>query len=251
MDCSLSYTVEEIKAYVHKQCDEDDATHHEAIIDRNKGPGRVTSRSIAQDVMKRVAKTIGLLDDIAKINDPTNESCCLFLLVRLALGLYEDIYETYRESVSLVLNIDNNVCGDTLIRHLFSIRDFRSYGFETGSLVYYWNDQHTPGFCFFIAVLGLLLLQWVLDTVWDHNLLRGLDDEDHDLGDQNIKHCKRKICDGHLTTKVRVLSSFVVTPYSDATFEDLKTKHPFQPAPSLPHIPLNHTSSHLRSIFGF
>ncbi|GKA66801.1 reverse transcriptase domain-containing protein, partial [Tanacetum coccineum] len=37
-----------------------------------------------------------------------------------------------------------------------------------------------------------------------------------------------------------VLSSFGVAPYSDATFEDLKTKHPFKPDPSLPHIPFDH-----------
>ncbi|GKB62944.1 RNA-directed DNA polymerase, eukaryota, reverse transcriptase zinc-binding domain protein [Tanacetum coccineum] len=39
---------------------------------------------------------------------------------------------------------------------------------------------------------------------------------------------------------VKVLSSYGVAPYSDATFEDLKTKHPFQHAPSLPHIPIDH-----------
>ncbi|GKD90451.1 retrovirus-related pol polyprotein from transposon TNT 1-94, partial [Tanacetum coccineum] len=32
----------------------------------------------------------------------------------------------------------------------------------------------------------------------------------------------------------------VNTPYNDVTFEDLKSKHPFKPAPSLPHIPINH-----------
>nr|GEX65042.1 hypothetical protein [Tanacetum cinerariifolium] len=39
---------------------------------------------------------------------------------------------------------------------------------------------------------------------------------------------------------VRVLSSFGVAPYSDATLEDLKIKHPFKHAPSLPHIPFDH-----------
>ncbi|GKE47675.1 hypothetical protein Tco_1478933, partial [Tanacetum coccineum] len=32
MACSLLHTVEEIKAYVQKQCDEDDAALQEAII---------------------------------------------------------------------------------------------------------------------------------------------------------------------------------------------------------------------------
>ncbi|GJY05783.1 hypothetical protein Tco_0371723 [Tanacetum coccineum] len=66
------------------------------------------------------------------------------------------------------------------------------------------------------------------------------DDEDVDLGERNIKQCKRKIFDGHYTAVVRVLSFSGVTPYSDATLEDLKTKHPSKPAPSLPHIPLDH-----------
>ncbi|GJS42882.1 putative reverse transcriptase domain-containing protein [Tanacetum coccineum] len=39
---------------------------------------------------------------------------------------------------------------------------------------------------------------------------------------------------------VRVLSSFDVALYSEATLEDLKTKHPFYPTPSLPHIPTDH-----------
>nr|GEU96882.1 putative reverse transcriptase domain-containing protein [Tanacetum cinerariifolium] len=54
------------------------------------------------------------------------------------------------------------------------------------------------------------------------------------------KGCKRKICDGHYTAAVRVLSSSDVTPYSEATLEDLKTKHPFHLAPSLPHTPIDH-----------
>ncbi|GKC16849.1 hypothetical protein Tco_1013631 [Tanacetum coccineum] len=39
--------------------------------------------------------------------------------------------------------------------------------------------------------------------------------------------------------RILVLSSSSVAPYSDDTLEDLKT-HPFQPAPSLPQIPLDH-----------
>nr|GEW88649.1 hypothetical protein [Tanacetum cinerariifolium] len=57
---------------------------------------------------------------------------------------------------------------------------------------------------------------------------------------ENIKQCKRKISDGHYTAAIRVLSSSGVAPYSDATLEDLKTNHPFKPAPSLPHIPFDH-----------
>ncbi|GKB46211.1 hypothetical protein Tco_0896964 [Tanacetum coccineum] len=67
-----------------------------------------------------------------------------------------------------------------------------------------------------------------------------VDDEDLDLGERNIKQCKRKICNGHYTAAVRVLSSSGVSPYSDASLEDIKTKHPFQLAPSLPHIPIDH-----------
>nr|GEV55014.1 hypothetical protein [Tanacetum cinerariifolium] len=36
---------------------------------------------------------------------------------------------------------------------------------------------------------------------------KDVDNEDLDLGDQNIKQCKRKICDGYYTVEVRVLSS--------------------------------------------
>ncbi|GJS58737.1 hypothetical protein Tco_0653521 [Tanacetum coccineum] len=66
------------------------------------------------------------------------------------------------------------------------------------------------------------------------------DDDDLDLGERNIKQCKRKICDGHYTAAVRVLSSSRVAPYNEATLEDLKTKHPFHLAPSLPYIPTDH-----------
>ncbi|GJT84806.1 hypothetical protein Tco_1066523 [Tanacetum coccineum] len=67
-----------------------------------------------------------------------------------------------------------------------------------------------------------------------------VDEEDIDLAKQNIKQCKRKICDGHYTTAVRVLSSSSVAPYNDATLEDLNTKHPFKPLLSLPHISIDH-----------
>nr|GEV89797.1 hypothetical protein [Tanacetum cinerariifolium] len=66
------------------------------------------------------------------------------------------------------------------------------------------------------------------------------EDEDIELGERNIKQCKRKISDGHYTAVVRVLTSSGVAPYIKDTLEDIKTKHPFKPAPSLPHIPLDH-----------
>ncbi|GJV50135.1 hypothetical protein Tco_1440347 [Tanacetum coccineum] len=71
-------------------------------------------------------------------------------------------------------------------------------------------------------------------------LLSYVDEEEIDLGERNIKHYKRKICDGHYTPTVRVLSTSGVACYNDATLEDLKTKHPFMPPPSLPHISINH-----------
>ncbi|GJW24930.1 putative reverse transcriptase domain-containing protein [Tanacetum coccineum] len=46
---------------------------------------------------------------------------------------------------------------------------------------------------------------------------------------------------------VRVLSSSGVAPYNDATLQELKAKHPFKSAPSLPDTPIDHhhlTTSH-------
>ncbi|GJX00803.1 hypothetical protein Tco_0184716 [Tanacetum coccineum] len=45
---------------------------------------------------------------------------------------------------------------------------------------------------------------------------------------------------GGVNLGIRVLSSSSVAPYSDATVEDLKIKHMFQPAPSLTHIHIDH-----------
>ncbi|GKA07179.1 putative reverse transcriptase domain-containing protein [Tanacetum coccineum] len=67
-----------------------------------------------------------------------------------------------------------------------------------------------------------------------------LDGEDLDLTEQNLKQCKRKICDGHYTAAVRVLSSSGVAPYNVATLQELKTKHPFMSAPSLPDSHIDH-----------
>ncbi|GKG35862.1 hypothetical protein Tco_0441016 [Tanacetum coccineum] len=81
-------------------------------------------------------------------------------------------------------------------------------------------------------------LQLLRETLTESSLtLSDVGDEDIDLGERNIKQCKRKISDGHYTAVVRVLSSSGVAPYSDATLEDLKTNNPFKPAPSLPRIP--------------
>ncbi|GJZ06821.1 hypothetical protein Tco_0540614, partial [Tanacetum coccineum] len=59
-----------------------------------------------------------------------------------------------------------------------------------------------------------------------------IDEENLEVGERNVKQCKRKICDGHYTTTVRVLSSSGVAPYNDATLKDLKAKHPPKPSPS-------------------
>ncbi|GJY66892.1 putative reverse transcriptase domain-containing protein [Tanacetum coccineum] len=67
-----------------------------------------------------------------------------------------------------------------------------------------------------------------------------IDKEGNDLSEHNVNQCKRKIYDGHYTTAVRVLSSLGVAPYNDDTLKDLKAKHPFKPAPSLPYISIDH-----------
>ncbi|GJZ99137.1 hypothetical protein Tco_0671688 [Tanacetum coccineum] len=65
-------------------------------------------------------------------------------------------------------------------------------------------------------------------------------EEDLDLSEHNLKQCKRKICDGHYTAAVRVLSSSDVAPYNYVTLQELKAKHPFNFAPSLPDTPIDH-----------
>ncbi|GJV14006.1 hypothetical protein Tco_1359329 [Tanacetum coccineum] len=67
-----------------------------------------------------------------------------------------------------------------------------------------------------------------------------LDGLDHDLTEQNLKQCKRKICDGYYIAAMRVLSSSGVAPYNDVTLQELKTKHPFMFAPSLPDLHIDH-----------
>nr|GEV28789.1 hypothetical protein [Tanacetum cinerariifolium] len=67
-----------------------------------------------------------------------------------------------------------------------------------------------------------------------------IDEEGIDLSECNIKQCKKKICDGHYTAAVRVFSSLSVAPYNNDTLKDLKAKHRFKLAPSLPHISNDH-----------
>ncbi|GKD50669.1 hypothetical protein Tco_1279645, partial [Tanacetum coccineum] len=84
-------------------------------------------------------------------------------------------------------------------------------------------------------------LQLVRETLAEYaSPMLGMDEEDLDLSERNLKQCKRKICDGHYTTVVRVLSSSGVSPYNDATLQELKAKHPFKFAPSFPDIPIHH-----------
>ncbi|GKF98844.1 hypothetical protein Tco_0297627, partial [Tanacetum coccineum] len=86
-------------------------------------------------------------------------------------------------------------------------------------------------------------LQLLRDTLAEPtHLLSDIDilEGDLDLGKRNIKQCKRKTCDGHYTAAVRVLSSSGVAPFSEATLNYLKTKHPFKSAPFLPHTPIDH-----------
>ncbi|CAL1360041.1 unnamed protein product [Linum trigynum] len=59
-------------------------------------------------------------------------------------------------------------------------------------------------------------------------------------GELNLWQCRRKICDGHYTAVVRVLSSSDVAPYSDATLLALQDKHLVAPPPSLPTSPVDH-----------
>ncbi|GJU88858.1 hypothetical protein Tco_1301281, partial [Tanacetum coccineum] len=59
---------------------------------------------------------------------------------------------------------------------------------------------------------GVQLVREVLSES-PHPLL-DVDEEDLDLGEQNIKHCKRNICDGHYNVAVRVLSSSGVALYN-------------------------------------
>ncbi|GKB56858.1 putative reverse transcriptase domain-containing protein [Tanacetum coccineum] len=84
-------------------------------------------------------------------------------------------------------------------------------------------------------------LQLVRETLAEsssHMLV--VDEEDLDLSEQNLKLCKRKICNGHYTVAVSVLSSSGVAPYNDDTLEELKAKHPFKSTPSFPDIPIDH-----------
>ncbi|GKC70007.1 hypothetical protein Tco_1115890 [Tanacetum coccineum] len=84
-------------------------------------------------------------------------------------------------------------------------------------------------------------LQLVRETLTEYAYpMLDLDEENLDMCERNLKQCKRKICDGHYTAVVRVLSSSGVAPYNDDTLQDLKAKHHFKSAPSLPDIPIDH-----------
>ncbi|GJR35294.1 hypothetical protein Tco_1210978 [Tanacetum coccineum] len=50
-----------------------------------------------------------------------------------------------------------------------------------------------------------------------------VDEEDLDLSEENLKQCRRKICDGHYTAAVRVLSSSSVTPYNAVILDRIKS----------------------------
>ncbi|GKG34160.1 hypothetical protein Tco_0436856, partial [Tanacetum coccineum] len=83
-------------------------------------------------------------------------------------------------------------------------------------------------------------LQLVKETLAESSPMLDVDKGDLDLSERNLKRCKRKICDCHYTAAVRVMSSFGVARNHDATLQELKAKHPFTSAPSLPDIPIDH-----------
>ncbi|GKE71485.1 hypothetical protein Tco_1529557, partial [Tanacetum coccineum] len=61
-------------------------------------------------------------------------------------------------------------------------------------------------------------LQLLRETLAESSpTLSDVNDEDIELGERNIKQCKRKISDGHYIEALRVLSSPGVAPYGDAT----------------------------------
>ncbi|GKB45517.1 hypothetical protein Tco_0896270, partial [Tanacetum coccineum] len=94
-----------------------------------------------------------------------------------------------------------------------------------------WRPKYVPGGS----------LQLVRETLAESSPpILDVDEEDLDLSERNLKQCKRKICDGHYTTIVRVLSSYGVSPYNDVILQELKAKHPFTSAPSFPNIPIDH-----------
>nr|GEY13621.1 hypothetical protein [Tanacetum cinerariifolium] len=106
-------------------------------------------------------------------------------------------------------------------------------GLTKTSLITHLRDRHCNG-----EAQALTKHSILSDLV----VLRGLrwDEGDLELSEQNLKQCNRKICDGHYTTTVRVLSSSGVAPYNDVTLQELKAKHPFKSAPSLPDMPFYH-----------
>ncbi|GJR27317.1 ankyrin repeat-containing protein ITN1-like protein [Tanacetum coccineum] len=72
-------------------------------------------------------------------------------------------------------------------------------------------------------------LQLVRETLAESSPpMLDVDEEDLDLSEQNLKQCRRKICDSHYTMVVRVLSSSGVALYNDVTLQELNAKHPFK-----------------------
>ncbi|XP_074288414.1 uncharacterized protein LOC141613573 [Silene latifolia] len=65
-------------------------------------------------------------------------------------------------------------------------------------------------------------------------------EDDLDLSDLNLRQCRRKICDGHYTAVVRVLTSSGIAPYSVSTLVALQDKHPVASSPSLPSLSVDH-----------
>ncbi|GJR84769.1 hypothetical protein Tco_0155554 [Tanacetum coccineum] len=56
-------------------------------------------------------------------------------------------------------------------------------------------------------------LKLVSEALAEPSLLwSNVDEENLDLGEQNVKQCKRRICDGHYIVSIRVLSSSGVEP---------------------------------------
>nr|GEV40174.1 hypothetical protein [Tanacetum cinerariifolium] len=114
-------------------------------------------------------------------------------------------------------------CGDGIVR-------FVLYGLTKPSVAASSDANH-------VDALGQDVYDGFTLTLLDRLLSKR---EDLETSGRNIKQCKRKICDGHYTAAVRVLSSPGVALYTDVTLDDLKAKHPFKAAASLPNIPIDH-----------
>ncbi|GJX79191.1 hypothetical protein Tco_0327340 [Tanacetum coccineum] len=113
-----------------------------------------------------------------------------------------------------------------LVLHLCLLKTFcpRSY-FECGFGIK--HQRQNESIANFIRSWGIPSgsLQLVREALAKPSLSwSNINEENLDFSERNVKQCKRKICDGHYTATLRVLSSFGVAPYNDATLEDLKAK---------------------------